>query len=78
MTRAVLALCAVLAGCATVGRSVNDPGKAASEAHKASVAACRVYREAVKLGAPARAEADAACAAAEGVCPEGPAGADGP
>lgn len=70
-----LAGACVAFACATAGRPALDPAKAAQDAHAASVAACRAYHAAVALGAPANAQADAACAVAQGVC--GDAGAPG-
>lgn len=64
-----LALASVFAcACATLGREPVDPARAAADAHRVSVEACRAYHAAVALGAPANAEAETACKVAQGVC----------
>jgi hypothetical protein len=57
-----------LLGCAALGSAPVDAGKAAADAHAASVAACRAYHAAVALGVKPSDAADKACEAAQGLC----------
>jgi outer membrane biogenesis lipoprotein LolB len=59
---------AFLPSCASLGKAPADPAAVAAKAHQVSVDACRAYHAAVALGAPSDPRADAACAAAQGLC----------